>query len=211
MCPDPQLLSIYLDGELPSPWKEKLCDHFTHCSSCREKLENYQQLNKLIKKETYADQNATDAPSLSEEQESMEAAKKRVWNNLASKRQFTAASRSAVWHRRISIPVPAAAAAALVVLFSFAFAVRGTGTSIARQTESADRQNILFAETLVSDEEIPAIFPASADVNGMLQFLNPDGANIIILQLPENKNFSRSGEPAIIRAADYSSSRRQFQ
>jgi hypothetical protein len=44
-------------------------------------------------------------------------------------------------------------------------------------------------------------------MNGLLQLLGTDGSDVLILKLPENRNFARSGEPAIIRAADYSRSR----
>jgi len=43
MCPEPQLISIYLDNELPSPWKEKLESHLAECSSCREKLDGFKK------------------------------------------------------------------------------------------------------------------------------------------------------------------------
>jgi len=46
-------------------------------------------------------------------------------------------------------------------------------------------------------------------MSGVLQYLAPGGGNIIILQLPESTNFFRSGDPAIIRAADYQQSRAQ--
>jgi hypothetical protein len=52
--------------------------------------------------------------------------------------------------------------------------------------------------------EMQAIIPAS-DMNGVLQYLgNTDTADIVIIRLPESKSFMSFGEPAIIRAADYS-------
>jgi len=52
MCPEPQLLSVYTDGELPSPWKEKLEAHLGECSECKEKLKKFLYMQELLKKET---------------------------------------------------------------------------------------------------------------------------------------------------------------
>ena len=46
------------------------------------------------------------------------------------------------------------------------------------------------------------------DLNGVLQYLgNDDSPDIMIIRLPESRSFMSSGEPAIIRAADYSGSK----
>jgi hypothetical protein len=213
MCPDPQILSIYLDGELPSPWREKMQDHFSQCSVCREKLENFRRLQELFKKDTHIrrtltknviDESGSEKPYTEEAlTESMEEAKNRIWNKIESKRRFT--PRYNLWHRRLSIPLPAAAAAAIIIMLFAVMGARRTGDDIAlRQIGPAERTNIFLTDAFFSDDDIPMI-PAAADMNGMLQYLNPGGANIIILQLPENKSFSGAGEPALIRAADYSS------
>ena len=198
MCPDPQLLSVYLDGELPSPWKEKMETHLTECSVCREKLNRYRQL---------ACRQDADA-----EQKMMEAAKNRVWQNLQSRRRFQPHSggvrRSGVWQRRLSIPIPAAAAAAIVIMLMTAVFFRGGQNSnfeIASQPVDINERTNFF---IAADEEIPNIMPVP-DINSVLQFLASEGTDIIILTLPEDRNFSRTGEPAIIRAADYQPPRRQ--
>ena len=59
---------------------------------------------------------------------------------------------------------------------------------------------------LASEEELetPGLAPVS-DMNGVLQYLSGGGnGDILILRLPESRSFISSGEPAIIRAADYS-------
>jgi hypothetical protein len=191
MCPDPQLLSIYMDGELPAPWKEKLESHLAQCSGCREKLESF---NRLFEK---TGASAQLAPS---EREMMEAAKDRVWQNLQpiitegnAGRRFM--PQSDIWRRRISIPLPAAAAAAIVLVILAALWIRGGQV---RSIEPASHMNMILA----AEEDMPGIIPA--DMNSVLQYLNSDGTDIIILRLPESRNFISSGEPAIIKAADYS-------
>jgi anti-sigma factor RsiW len=190
MCPDPQLLSVYMDGELPSPWKEKMESHLSVCPKCREKLESYKRLF-----------NKTAISAEEAEQAAMEDAKNRVWRNLEplvsegyfrSRRRFQ--SRDGIWRKRVSIPLPAAAAAAVILTILTALVIRGGQVNPINQTADA---NMILA----SEEDMPGVFPA--DMNGVLQYLGSDG-DILILKLPESRHFVSFGEPAIIKAADYS-------
>ena len=207
MCPDPQLLSIYVDGELPSPWKEKVEKHSAECYECREKLENFKRLKELFKKETHerrtfvertVEQSAQQRTYT--EEEMLDAAKNRVWDKMANKRRYR--RNPALWRRRLSVPLPAAAAAAVIVALIAVLWFRGPqslNNGFAKQPQTSDKIDFIAEE-----EEIPSIIPVASDLNGVLQSLGIDNSDIIILRLPESKNFSRAGEPAIIRAADYS-------
>jgi len=205
MCPDQQLLSIYVDGELPSPWKEKMESHLKVCPVCREKLESFKQLHELFKKDTTENrtyiERIVDKPAEERTytEEEMQEAKERVWKNIESKRNFK--PRNRVWRRRISIPLPAAAAAAVILALVAMLWLRSgqvSHNSIA-SNQSDDRVDFILA----SEDEIPGIMPAASDLSGVLQYLGADGSDIIILRLPESRNFSRAGEPSIIRAADF--------
>ncbi|MCL2805060.1 MAG: hypothetical protein FWD26_03875 [Treponema sp.] len=162
-----------------------------------EKLNKFKMLKETFKKD--------EAAGINE-------AKDRVWQSFDKKRNFMerpSRPRSYnLMHRRISIPLPAAAAAAVLIALLAMFWTRGTGNnnsgSMMAQVESAERSNFALAADMDYIEEIPGIIPV-ADMGGLLQYLTPNvGTNIIILQLPESQNFSRAGEPAIIRAADFS-------
>jgi hypothetical protein len=189
MCPDPQLFSIYMDEELPSPWKEKLETHLEQCPGCAEKIEIFRR-QRLLVKEAGAES--------SEENALMEKAKERIWRNLEAKHRM---SRNNLWRRRLSIPLPAAAAAAAVIAFLAVMLFRGSpdrsGGLASQPVDPVSRAS--FA--LIAEEE-SGIIPMT-DLNSVLQYLGADGSDIIILQLPESKSFLRSGDPAIIRAADY--------
>jgi len=196
MCPDQQLLSIYVDGELPSPWDEKMNLHLQECPACREKVEKFKQLRELINKYPSAKKTS---------EEELLKSKEKIWRRIEEKRRFTTVATvpyPRVWQRRISIPLPVAAAAAIIIALIAIFFSRGgqiLNNGFAGKKANSDANFILAAE-----EEIPGIIPTATDLNGVLQYLGADSSNIIILQLPESKSFSRSGEPAIIRAADYS-------
>jgi anti-sigma factor RsiW len=190
VCPDRQLLSVYFDGELPSPWKEKMEAHIAGCSACARRLEEYRRIS------------ATGEPDAG-----LEPAKERVWQKLEPvvDRAVEAPARPpsvrwgrGVWRRNVSIPLPAAAAAAaaIVLLIALAFLL------VLRITGTEEMSGMTFA----SDAELdaPGVIPV-ADMEDVLQYLGSrDNGEIIILRLPESRNFVNYGEPAIIKAADYS-------
>jgi len=207
MCPDQQLLSIYMDGELPSPWKEKMESHLSECSECGEKFKNFKHLQGLLKEDTVQGQGE------SSEQELMEASMKRVWQKLEAKsngaysyrtqRQLRPVGRQVnIWKHKLSIPLPAAAAAAVIIALGVAVFFRSApvnnNTFAGHNAESGNKNNFTFA----AEEEVSGIIP-TGNISDVLQYLNSTGKEVIILQLPESSNFSRAGEPAIIRAADY--------
>ena len=181
MCPDRQLLSVYFDGELPSPWKEKLERHLSGCPSCAGKLESYKALSLG---------SAADEAAVS-------AAQERVWRAMQGRfnpAPLTLRRSGGLWRRRISIPVPAAAAAALLlIVFALAWVIRAPA---AGETQAMP----LISE---SDYEPPGLFPFS-DMGEILQYLGAwDGGESVMIRLPDSSSFVSYGEPAIIRAADY--------
>jgi hypothetical protein len=81
-------------------------------------------------------------------------------------------------------------AAALVLVF---------GVFFVRVSRTAETANAALA-TLDMQTIVPA-----ADLNGIWQYLgDDDSADIVIIRLPESRSFTSFGEPAIMRAADYS-------
>ena len=186
MCPERQLLSVYFDGELPTPWKEKMEAHIAGCAQCAHKLDEYRR-NSLTP--------AVDAAAV-------DAAQDRVWQRLESRmeqpvhRFMPAAARGGeLWRRRVSIPLPAAAAALLVIAAALLWFVRSPGKA----------QTPIMSIASETDFDMPGIIPVS-NMEDVLQYLGAgDAGEMLILRLPESRNFANYGEPAIIRAADYSS------
>lgn len=183
MCPEKQLLSVYVDSELPSPWKEKLQAHLQECQECSQWI----ALQMSIKN------------SLSERNETMEAVKARVWKNVS--RDINAIPQAADrqtavknWMRSMNVPLPVALAAALVL----AMAAAWLGGPLLNAPEGD-------AAVAQLETGIQGVIPVSS-MSGILQYLeNQDtAAEIVIIRLPESRNFTSYGEPAIIRAADYS-------
>ena len=183
-CPDYQLLSVYHDGELPSPWREKLENHLAGCPDCNARLETYRRISQEVTQ--------PDAAALDE-------ARERVWQRLeqsaGSVRNYRRLYPAKIWQRRISVPLPAAAVAAvLLVVLTFVW--------VRRAPESGAVSGMAFAAEAQIDT--PEIIPVS-DMESVLQYLSSrDNGEMLIIRLPESRNFYNYGEPAMIKAADYS-------
>jgi len=197
MCPDRQIISLHLDGELPSPWKEKMESHLETCPECRASLARYDSLGKHL-------------DDLNEE--NILAARERVWNKLTSPELVVSGksdsvtikpppqiyTRQRIWNR--SIPLPAAAAAAVIIIVTM-FAVFGI-----RDRNIRGQQDVMAAipdymPIVVNDQGTVPV----TDMTGVLQYLSSlDNGEFMVIRLPESKNFMRPGEPTLINAADYS-------
>ena len=204
MCPDRQLISLYCDGELPSPWKEKLEAHLESCAECRNILAAYKNIREVLQ----------DFP-----QETIQDAKERVWKKLAGfvddagfgnaipdlpektariRTKRIEWNRKTVWNRNVTLPLPAAVAAILIIIGFLAFIVIGNANRPLPPQDSiaAAAANIGFDEQGMLDIQ---------DMNDVLQYLSTqDNIEFMVIRIPESWNFSRSGEPALINAADYS-------
>ena len=178
MCPDHQILSVYFDNELDSPWKEKLEKHLGECSSCRKHLESYrftrQKLSEaLLNKDTYFEQ-------------SLEKAMERVW----VKTGFMAKPRRHFWTGSISIPIPVAAAAGIIMAIALAAII-----ALSQPPKAAEPQ--------LAGLEMQDMTPVS-DMASFFQYLGSDNStDMVIIRLPET-TFKNAGEPRMLRAADYS-------
>ena len=211
MCPDRQLISLYYDGELPSPWKEKMEAHLESCAECRSILAGYKGIGKYLQ----------DFP-----QETVQAASERVWKKLgnfvadanevvvngvgeaipnfpgnitSSQTRWIGWGRKKVWNRTVTMPLPAAAAAVLIVIGFLAYMVIGNANRTLPAQEpiaAAAAANIGFDEQGMLDIQ---------DMGDVLQYLSSqDNIEFMVIRIPESWNFSRNGEPALINAADYS-------
>ncbi|GHV90590.1 hypothetical protein AGMMS50268_10930 [Spirochaetia bacterium] len=199
MCPDRQILSVYLDGELPSPWKEKMKAHLAECPQCREQLEAY----RLISRRLEGPGELTAAPNGSAAGDLTASARERIWLRLTASLSagvlpFPGRGVQGFWRRKVSLPLPAAAALAAAAA---AFVIVLASTWLQQPAGTTQPQNTAVAAGI--DLDLRGMVPVS-DMNGVLQYLgDTDAGDILILRLPESRNFRSSGEPTILKAADY--------
>ena len=52
ICPENDIHSVYLDGELNSPYKEQYLEHLQTCSSCSQKLQKLKNLQTILKEDS---------------------------------------------------------------------------------------------------------------------------------------------------------------
>jgi len=109
-----------------------------------------------------------------------------------------AKARRVFWNRTVSLPFPAAVAAACIIITFLV--IQGLGFSGTQGQQSA--QVPPLAAGISAD--VQGIIPLS-DMDSVLQYLSAeDMADFVIMRLPETRNFSSLGEPALLKAADYS-------
>jgi hypothetical protein len=183
-CSFRQWLSVYYDGEMDPQYKKEMEHHIALCSDCSKQLAAYKNISS-----SFAE--TADDPVLE--------AQRRVLKKVETAGSYSSYGNyrdwgHPVWKRRVSIPIPAVAAAVVLMLVALGF------LWLTRPTGRIENTNMaITAET----EIIPGIIPVSGMEN-VLQYLDGnDTGEIIILRLPESRNFSSYGEPAIIKAADY--------
>jgi anti-sigma factor RsiW len=145
MCPDRQILSVYFDNELASPWKEKLEKHVSGCPDCGARLEAYKKMRKSLP--------GAKTPAL-------RAAEDRIWEKIAPlEENHRKAAARRFWGASITVPFPLAAAAGLVLITAFALllVLRPVNTPVSQ-----------FAGTGMEVQSI-------SDMNSLLEYLNKIG------------------------------------
>jgi hypothetical protein len=171
--------------------------HLAQCSACREKLAVYRLASA-----------GELAPAV------LEQARERVWQRLSGPEmvdlnqpntaynsenfrnleKFRNSETVVFWRRKFSLPFPVAAAAAAILLIAMAALWLRPIVIDARDTAIAASENL----------DMRGMAPLT-DMSGVLQYLgSKEDGDYVILRLPESRNFMSSGEPAIIKAADYS-------
>jgi hypothetical protein len=214
MCPDRQLLSVYLDGELPSPWKEKMESHLASCPFCRGTVETWKRISGAMRMEEDSGPRERVweriCRHIEDAKESNLSGGERAFQGLedpsATGRPRGLRGAESLWRRRVSLPFPAiaalgAAAAAMALILGSVLLKPSVRPPLIPSTA------ISSLETAGIDMELNSIRPVS-DVSGVLQYLESmDSDDIVIIRLPESRSFQSAGEPKMLRAADYSSRR----
>ena len=110
-CPNQDLLSAYIDGEIPFPWKGAIEQHLQQCVACKKIYGQYMMVHRYMQRtsaEAEFDAGASFAKLLEKRnavlQNKLQAQKQR-WGLSSGERWFSSSVR---------VPVPAAAAAVLV-------------------------------------------------------------------------------------------------
>jgi len=177
-----------LDGEVPSPWRERLAAHISSCPECAARVEGYGALRGRL------------ADSSLDEAACVERIKVRLGEGLDRDIIPRGGRMGAVprlprkagfWGRNLALPLPiaAAAAAAFVLLGGLAF------SSLVRPAKPA-------VQTLAVTEMAPNA-AQSANMEALVKYLESQDTQVnLTIQLPTGTTFDASGQPLVVRAAD---------
>ena len=189
MCPDRDLISAYVDGEVPSPWRERLEEHLASCPACSALAASYAELGASLRGP--ADEGEFQA--LARGRERLELLLVDIPSSgerEATIREIGASRR--LWRHSIRLPLPLAAAAAILVLL-----LGGATTVLALKPG----KNVAI-QAIASNEIAPLKVPAQpASMDELLRYLDSsDGQVTLTINLPSGTTFGSAGKPVIMRA-----------
>jgi hypothetical protein len=184
MCPKDEIISAYIDGEVETPWKEKLKAHFSECSRCAERLKELQSVSSLLQQDKEPD---------------CEQALKRVYKRIyfhssAEERNISRQQEKAIpfWKRRVHIPLPAALVFSVVLFILFASFFFSLGQN---NTQMANKSPVLY-NTQPIQVTVPIEGLEANDLEVLLKLLNnKDFSQEVLMELPEDSQFTVFGEP----------------
>lgn len=225
ICPDSNLYSALADGEVPSPWKEKLEAHVKSCAACQKRVARYQNLRSLLR-------NGAEAMTREKLEESylkLIARREAALSNHGETRETAEAGaakpflRFPGWARAsISLPLPALAALIAITVFVPSwFALRAPAESRAKEgyatiipairdagqsgMKALATSNSVYSPDL-PPESISANYldPKSQQYFTMVEFarqfasdkdLFSEAGGIVIIKLPSLTRFNAKGDP----------------
>ena len=175
MCPDREILSAFVDGEVPSPWDKKILVHLGSCEACSGVVRDYRTASERLAASSGAEP---------------EEARRAVWSRLSESARQRGAE--PIWRHRFAVPLPLAAAAILAV------AVLSTLVLTSRR-----ENNVLRMAIFAASELTPPANQASA-MESVLQFLDAQDSRITVtVQLPPGAGLETFGKPVFLKAPDF--------
>ncbi|MDR2481092.1 MAG: hypothetical protein LBD07_02205 [Spirochaetaceae bacterium] len=193
MCPSKNILSIYFDGELPSPFKEKMKDHIGSCKSCAKVISGFAGLSGGLHEPP---------------EQNLETAQVRIWKKFQDRikqgrnvRQSILARRS-FWRREVRLPMPVAITAGLTAVFTFALLLVQVSGGNRQPLSGIEGGNIISIPEEAAYKDNPPSMLNTSNIKDVLQFLEDDGdSDSVIIRLPERGSFNRYGGPRLINAS----------
>jgi len=100
MCPDREILSAYLDGEIGPPWDTAIGEHVAACETCRAVIERLEKTRRLLQEDPIGDW-----------KEPMERVRRAILTRVSPLPRPIPA-----WRRQVSLPLPLAVLAAVLLI-----------------------------------------------------------------------------------------------
>jgi anti-sigma factor RsiW len=190
VCPDRDLLSAHADGEVPSPWRERLEEHIASCPDCARAMSGYAALRGALRSGDDAEVSAAVVRGRSRLDALLDGAFASAPSPRPAPHSPRLSAARAALGRSISLPLPLAAAAALVVL------LLGGATAV-----MAFRPDRVPSMPVVAAGEMESHLAKPASMDELLRFLgSSDGQVQVTINLPSGTTFGSAGSPVIMRS-----------
>lgn len=219
MCPEPGLISAWVDGEVGSPWKERLAAHIEACPACAARAGRYSRLSADLAEPAALDEAAVvariearlggrlggrlgsspaghsaagqPAAALDARGTASADAARAGLGLVQPEAPVPASARPLLWRRRVIVPMPVAAAAAALFVF-----LAGVAASSFIRPAKPSVQAIAAAEMAPSG-------PQASSMEALVHYLESQNAQVnLTIQLPSGATFDSGGKPVVIKATD---------
>lgn len=114
ICPDKVVISEYIDGQLPSPWDEKLKTHLAECEECSAYYQKHKKYSEVLSGM------GREVVENFDYDLSLKKLNAKLYSKKAIEKDFETTDKS-FWQKTVRLPVPIIAAAALIMIFLPAF------------------------------------------------------------------------------------------
>lgn len=179
MCPDRDILSAYIDGELGVPWDEAIAAHVASCARCRAILDGLHETRLALHGEGEPDWKG-----------SMERVRQGILAHAAAR-----PAPSPLWRRNVPVPVPVAALAAAIVLC--------LGVALAVSLFRSNVGLVRITKAPAGGTEIQIAAPIE-DLESLIRSIGgEDPSKEDIITLPKNVRLIPVGEPRMGKAAEF--------
>jgi anti-sigma factor RsiW len=179
MCPDREILSAYLDGEIGAPWDTAIAEHVDSCDRCREIYGRLEQTRRVLRGEPPLDW-----------REPMERVRRGIRAGVPPVRPPLP-----VWRRAVRIPLPVAALAAALLLT--------LGISLALSVVRANIGFVRITRAPAGGTEYQFAVPVDK-VEALLKSVGGgDAGREDVMTLPRNVKLIPVGHPRMGKAAEF--------
>lgn len=134
---DRELLSAYIDGEIPEPWKSRITARIENEADTKQAYDELLYAHRVLKNDsTRIEENLV--PQGEEVLSKIYATLESGGAKPAKTSPFSVIRRGGIFSWRMSLPLPAAAAAALVLMFSLGFGLASLSRTPRMDNQVAD-------------------------------------------------------------------------
>jgi anti-sigma factor RsiW len=178
MCPDHDILSAYIDGEIASPWERAIADHIASCERCHAVHARLLAARRALREEPPEDASGP-----------MERVRQRILSHAPPVQHAPP-----VWRRQVSLPIPVAALAAALLLT--------LGVTLAVLVARSNMGFVRITKSPASGTEYQFAVPYDK-VEALLKSLGDGDSNIeSVMTLPKDVRLTPVGQPRMVRETD---------